>query len=329
MTNEDDLVTVLRRLDPTRDAERPVVDARAQADLRTILQTPVARPTRSSRWAWAMRLMPMVAAAAVVVILMIGGFLMSPFDFGARPSYAATPPRLVYTPPTSTTGVPGMLRKIADQVESLPPNGAGPYGQVAVQEWALSTRVDEQVTSKVVPMEWVSWSGPDGAGAERVRREMMDGKTIETTRPLTSRWRARELSTDPVLLERQLAEDHPSENGPAGRLLAVADAYRDQPVDPPLRAALLRYLADTPTLEAQGKVTDRLGREGIAVSLISDYSGLPTRYVMIIDPSTGLLLGTEQELTERAGRLNVPIPSVISYTAFHPGAWLPSPPFTS
>ena len=66
----------------------------------------------------------------------------------------------------------------------------------------------------------------------------------------------------------------------------------------------------------QGKTTDRAGREGIAVSLESDFGGLPTRYTLIIDPDDGKILAWEEMLTTTAGALNVPIPSVIGYTTY-------------
>lgn len=45
-------------------------------------------------------------------------------------------------------------------------------------------------------------------------------------------------------------------------------------------------------------------------------SRVPERRTAIIDPATGALLGVETMLTERAGALNVRIPSVISYTSY-------------
>ena len=59
---------------------------------------------------------------------------------------------------------------------------------------------------------------------------------------------------------------------------------------------------------------DRAGRPALAVAVDSARHGLPTtRYTMLIDASTGAVLGFEQMLTESAGKLNVPIPSVIGY----------------
>ncbi|TYC68124.1 hypothetical protein EH183_40315 [Streptomyces sp. CB01881] len=67
-------------------------------------------------------------------------------------------------------------------------------------------------------------------------------------------------------------------------------------------------------------MTDRAGRPGIAHSASSAESGQPTRYTFIIEANTGSLLPQEEPLTETAGRLNVPVPSVISYTVYLGGA---------
>ena len=87
------------------------------------------------------------------------------------------------------------------------------------------------------------------------------------------------------------------------------------PLPPDVRAAVLRYVARTPGLVLVRWVTDRAGREAIAVA-VDDMSGLPTRHTLLFDPADGRLLGREEMLTTSAGKLNVPIPSVIGYTVY-------------
>jgi hypothetical protein len=48
--------------------------------------------------------------------------------------------------------------------------------------------------------------------------------------------------------------------------------------------------------------------------LDSDLGGLPNRRTIVLDGATGEALGWEQTLTEDAGLLSVPVPSVISYS---------------
>jgi hypothetical protein len=95
-------------------------------------------------------------------------------------------------------------------------------------------------------------------------------------------------------------------------LNGIADLHREAAPGPNVRAALLTVLASQRGVRAEGSVTDRDGRPGVAFSLTDD-SGLPTRTTYIFDRRTGVLLDTEEMLIETAGKLNVPIPSVISY----------------
>ncbi len=58
------------------------------------------------------------------------------------------------------------------------------------------------------------------------------------------------------------------------------------------------------------------GRLRSGAPCIPSSRSAPARYLMIFDPVTGQLLDSEQILTTSAGRLNVAIPAVISYTVY-------------
>jgi hypothetical protein len=200
--------------------------------------------------------------------------------------------------------------------------GTGRYAHVTVSSWNLYTRIDnQQVTSTVVPRLRDTWTAADGSGRLRVttdrpgRRPRVDDST-EAAGGLGLMWPLGSLSADDVTLAEQLAAGHPAGNGPAERLVAITDAYLQMPIPPAVRAALLRYLAATPGLRLLGDVVDRNGRSALGFAVDSAYSGLPTRYTLVFDPHDGRLLDSEQMLTTTAGRLNVPIPSVIGYQLF-------------
>ncbi len=53
----------------------------------------------------------------------------------------------------------------------------------------------------------------------------------------------------------------------------------------------------------------------MAVSTESSHSGLNTRYTLIFDPKTGMLLDYEEILLE-AGKLPVKVPATLSYTVW-------------
>jgi hypothetical protein len=197
----------------------------------------------------------------------------------------------------------------------------------------------ETVNSAVVPVESELQWGTDRSGTlKRVtgqpyfpnpdsKRAWLDGGrparpgtvlTNDTYAPggFKPMWDAAPPS-DPRDLVEYLAIGHPIERiGTAELFVSIADVARERQLSGLQRAAILGILAKAPDVNALGTVVDRLGRPGIAVATDSDYSGLMTRYVLVFDPTTGALNAEEAWLTTSAGKLNVPVPSVISYTAW-------------
>jgi hypothetical protein len=201
-------------------------------------------------------------------------------------------------------------------------------------EWSLATRVaGRQVTSAVIPVQ-VSLTRQSDGSAELVRRtsapQFPDRASRErwvdegrpAAQPVTvahERWApggfsldASALPDDPARLLPALAVGHPIEQ--IG--VAIADAYRSARLSPAQQAALFAFATSRAGLEPFGQVTDRAGRVGYALSVESDYTGLPTRYTAIFDPATGRLLDLEQTLTRSAGSLGVRVPATIGYTVF-------------
>lgn len=306
------------------------LDMRARADLAAILtslrdeeSSHAQGPPLSTKRHWCRRAV-VAGAVAVVTAGVLGAGMMGRAPWaGPDTARAATPAALTYRPVPGGADAPTMLRTLAAQVRQLPrDDGHGRYANVTVREWSLWTRVDgRQVTSEVVPLERRSWIADDGSGrlsTTVLRPGASPRTTTEVYGPggLSMMWPAGSLSGDPRTLAEQLGRGHPAGNGPAERLVAIEDAYQAMPLGPSVRAALLRYLADTPGLLLTGQVSDRVGRPGLAVSIDSDYSGLPTRYTLIVDTTTGALIDSEETLTSSAGKLNVTIPAVISYTVF-------------
>jgi hypothetical protein len=238
-------------------------------------------------------------------------------------AYAATPAPLAFRQSTGSQDPVVLLRQIAGRVQAMPEDiGSGRYAHLTSRSWSLFTRVDgEQVTSRVVPMENESWIAAEGSGRQVTRSQNEDGEATVVDSTMAAgayawMWPPRSLSGDDATLAEQLRLGHPERNGPAERLVAVRDAYSEHPLPPVTRAAMLRYLAATPGLRVSGEVIDRAGRHGIGFSLDSAYSGLPTRYTLIVDPDDGRVLDSEEMLTTTAGKLNVPVPSVIGYTVY-------------
>ncbi len=99
--------------------------------------------------------------------------------------------------------------------------------------------------------------------------------------------------------------------------MAITDLYKEQVPDPAVRAQLLKLLGSRPDVLDLGTLRDRIGRAGLAIGVSSSQpGGLPARFVMVFDPTTGALLSYEQILTSSPGKLDVKIPSVIDYALF-------------
>jgi hypothetical protein len=283
-----DVTLLLTEADPTGPAPS-ALDDRARMDLDGILATRASRhAVKRRRWTGirTVAIAATAAAAGLFAVALAGGG-----SGDTAPAYAATPRALVATP-IAGADAHAFLNHLAEKVAKLPDDvGTGDRAVLRRKGWYLSTTV--------------SATGSESEIRPEVTREIADDQP----------WKLGSLSPDPETLARQL-ERAGGGSGEAVRLEHVEMAYGEMPIPPKVRAALLRYVAETPDLQVDGKVTDRAGRVGVAVSVETDDSGLPSRQMLIVDPNDGRLLGTEEMLTETAGKLNVPIPSVTSYTIF-------------
>lgn len=334
---------MLRAADPVAGVT-PELDERAKTDLARIVATPrqapaVAAGSHRRRSLQASiprpRLAFTVLAAAVLAVVAIALAAVFPGG-GGRAAYAATPAELAVLDGAafaaaglgSTATAPQLLEVIAGRAATVPDDtGAGRYARIQTESWDLFTRVDgEQVTSEVVPQATTTWTAADGSGQTTRSYLWPDGDTDteRTERPAGPAllWPLGSLSSDPAVLAQQLEVAHPVGNGPGERLVAVQDLYREQPLIPQARAAVLRYVAATPGVEVTGMVLDRAGRTGLAVHLDNNLGGLPNNKTMVIDPADGRVLAAETRLTETAGALNVRVLSVISYESYPEAAYV-------
>jgi hypothetical protein len=63
---------------------------------------------------------------------------------------------------------------------------------------------------------------------------------------------------------------------------------------PESQSQLLQALAAEPGVVTVAPVADRLGRDGLAVAAEETASGMATRYVVVLSPTTGQLLAAEE-----------------------------------
>lgn len=276
-----------------------------------------------------------MVAAALLLAATVGGHGAAVRGTAVLTS---TPPPLTFTGSDTSQSAHSVLEALAARAEALvTPPSRGRYTYVRTEGWYLfSEGGDARTRSATVPSTTETWQAPDGSG--RLRRVYGDPsftsaasarswrrQGIGRPQPVDSRvgpggmpfqWPPGTLSADPAVLRTQLAQGHPVAGGAAEVLVAIQDLYRQEPVPPPVQAAVLRILAGLPGLRYDGRTTDRAGRPGVAVSLDSSLGGLPERTIMVLDPATGRLLDAEGVLTRSPGKLDVRVPAVAEYTVF-------------
>jgi hypothetical protein len=88
----------------------------------------------------------------------------------------------------------------------------------------------------------------------------------------------------------------------------IADALREAPQTPRLRATLYRALALVPGVQLLGPVHDRLGRAAVGVAF-TEHTGL--RQELLFDPHTAEILNERQVVAHPAGGLSAPVGTAI------------------
>lgn len=294
----------------------------------------------------------LAAASAVAAAVLVVGDLGSD---GADTAYAATPPVLAaelamgepagaelrslaatasreqtqtYAADDATVSTESWLLTVTE-------TAGGPAEGLAAEGAASLSVAAPAVTSAVVPVVREQRFLADGSVHVRETQgeprfptatwsEADDAATpgavlLDETFPaggLTSAYPA-PLATDAAALREQLLSVWPQAGDPAAALFqALHEVASTRVVDASVQAAALTMLAEEPGVVALGETTDRRGRAAVAFGTDSDDTGLDRRHVLMVDPSTGRLLGYEEVLTGDTGALDLESPVVTTYTVF-------------
>ncbi|GLW51337.1 hypothetical protein Stsp02_69980 [Streptomyces sp. NBRC 14336] len=271
----------------------------------------------------------------------VGGDLVQG-DAGAPAPVAYTPPVLSLHP-VEGKSAQAYLQAFARRVERLEPEPTqGTYQYAKTWGWWLHTAGDVPggVANAAVPTVTESWVAEDRSGRQRSaygeplypnpeqRKDAQDAGLVAGTgvedrnfgpggfpAPEGDDWGGvAPFSTDSRVLARQLTEV----NWEGGMIVyGVHDmltyAGRTGPVDPRLRAAALRVLADSTDVTVATTTTWN-GRPAIAVSQSETSEGSRQRETVLFDPETGCPVGAESALFGHARRLNVSVPATLTVT---------------
>ena len=106
--------------------------------------------------------------------------------------------------------------------------------------------------------------------------------------------------TPEQLYERLRSRINGRGQSPNGEVFVeIADALRESPQTPQLRATLYRALALVPGVQLLGDVHDRLGRDAIGVAF-TEHTGL--RQELLLDPETAEVLNEREVVAHRGAR---------------------------
>ncbi|BCB74557.1 hypothetical protein GCM10022251_81030 [Phytohabitans flavus] len=272
----------------------------------------------------AARRRPRRAALATTVVLAVAAVLAVPWLIGAdQPAPARVAAQPASPPATATSAAAGLgcLRELAAVVAAGAPEAAtaGRYAFVHSRWWGEDIAYSETTgsTQTMSTYESKRWRAADGSGREDQiaipGTHTRPDQTFHHTAGGMPGIVAEPIATSPTVLAAQLAvHAGPPELGPVGLLRVVADVYKYHTVPRDARMVLLRLLANLPGLQCEGPATDREGRNGVAVAVVTDL----TRHRLIFDAFTGRLLAEEELWIRNPPALQGPVPRARSYWLF-------------
>ena len=241
----------------------------------------------------------------------------------------------------------GLVTVASERVEA-PRTGDLQY--VRSERWSfVSVQGGDESGAAVVPSAVLTWVAPDGSLRRSTRsgeplllngtftlppqEPSADGSLgvgIEQFGPGSSRASgvAALATVAPDALRATLLERagciSPDQPAAPCVLDGVARIHDDAVVDGRVDAVVWSLLAADPTIVTLGRVTDRAGREDVAVTTAVDVKA-PVRTILLIDPVTGALAGVEQVLLSQDAGYGVAAPAVIGFVAFLEEAWVVDP----
>lgn len=256
------------------------------------------------------QLVPFVSILAVALIALI---LAGPLVWGST-SYAATPNLLRYQASQTREDPTSILQQLADRASRQPALPDARYDYIRTRAWYLATdqTTDGQViSSRIEPSDREVWIAPDGSGRIQDTRggTLMRWSGDYTAGHLSTPLKANGTATDIGTELRQQG----AHRSTVAWFDAVKQLWATQVVPPTMQSALLQILATQPDVNVAGTVTDRAGRQGIAVSTESPTPRM--KYVLVLDENTGMLLDFEEVAVEE-GSLPVKSPATIGYTVW-------------
>ena len=285
---------------------------------------PPAQPHRRKTRLRTQRLVGVAAGLVVAIAISTIIFNIVP----SRPASAATPELL------PTTAVTASTHEVLDELKAVhQASNTPPSDRIRLQSWELNTEVNDRgdIVSSSVEPQWSEtvFLGDGSVHFLLTAADPFPGQQSEGLHPAGTILADQTFGpgeyvspysdpapTDPALvgtyLARYAGEDAPLTAGSA--IQEISGLLSSVILTPDQEGAILAYLQTLDTLTVAGKVTDRLGRDGIAFQAADRRPG-EIEDLLIISSTTGSIIATET-LYVGSERTDIASPSVIDYTAW-------------
>jgi hypothetical protein len=306
-----DLDMLVAGADPARHADLPGPESTEAARLYRQITAPAPRRRR-------MRPPVAVAAAGLVAAAAAAALLLMNFPGSLGPGGAGQ----------GSTG-PGSVAAILDAAAVAAGHGAGASqppgpGQYLYVEEIEARGLSNEPTRACpeAPMTARAWVAADGSGRQigtfppRCASEDFDQSYAKGGLPwdLYGVVQAGTFPTRPKALERAIVRRFEHGHSRPSATFVYAATFLNAGSTAALRAALYRVIESLPGVQNLGPATDRLGRHGQAVGLVT----AGTREELIFDPASTVVL--ERELVavapEQSGNDMMPPGTVQQYTVY-------------
>lgn len=281
-----------------------------------------------------------VAATAAVVLGVVPLLPKSAAEANTPPILSfefASAKSIAYAPGKDATAELRLLSRVAGKA-SAPP-GSGTTQHVVTDNWFESIESNKgKISTVLVPTINETSLKPDGSfrNIERTGKPLSpDGRGL----PKHGAWDKQPKSGDETqpagTLDAQFADNLPPDRGQLMAAMLKAEAcestsrdtirtnclfhqinalYTTYVVSPQLSSHIWEMLSTEAGVRLLGRVEDRARRSGIGVSLIPKDEP-ETRYILIISPTTGQLLGSENILIKTTPKNDVKAPAIATFTA--------------
>jgi hypothetical protein len=307
-----DLDMLVAGADPARHADLPGPDSAEAARLYRQITAP-APQRRWMRPPGAVAATGLVAAAAAAALLLMMNLAGSPGPGSGG---------------QGRTG-PGSVAAILDAAAVAAGHGAGASQPPGPGQYLYVQEVDAKGLSnkpsrscRLAPMTVQAWVAADGSGRQagtfpaQCSAMNFDDTYGQGGLPwwLYGVVRADTLPARPKALERAIVTRFEGGHSRPSATFVYAATFLNAGSTAALRAALYRVIESLPGVQNLGPATDRLGRHGQAVGLIT--SG--TREVLIFDPASTVVLEREMVAVppRQSGNNMLPAGTVLQYTEY-------------